>query len=171
MKKKKQPKTEEIGIRELKSRAPEVARAVKEERARYVVTQRGAGGGHHPDGRRPARKRRMMDGKGCWKSARGLQKIKRKKEKFSGNSFGDAQMRNVCHGGCQRLRQLGPRRGWSEQSSSFISQLKQEGVTLFSQPYSSLRWLLPSLENKKALKSVSRFFMNSGRFQNCRSLI
>jgi prevent-host-death family protein len=41
MKRKKQPKTEEIGIRELKSRASEVVRAVKEERARYVVTQRG----------------------------------------------------------------------------------------------------------------------------------
>jgi prevent-host-death family protein len=41
MRKKKQPKTEEIGIRELKSRAAEVVRAVKEERARYVVTQRG----------------------------------------------------------------------------------------------------------------------------------
>jgi len=41
MKKKTQPKTEEIGIRELKSRASEVVRAVKEERARYVVTQRG----------------------------------------------------------------------------------------------------------------------------------
>lgn len=39
--KKKQPKTEEIGIRELKSRASEVVRAVKEERARYIVTQRG----------------------------------------------------------------------------------------------------------------------------------
>jgi prevent-host-death family protein len=39
--KKKQPKTEEIGIRELKSRASEVIRAVKEERARYVITQRG----------------------------------------------------------------------------------------------------------------------------------
>ena len=38
---KKQPKTEEIGIRELKSRASEVVRAVKEQRARYVVTQRG----------------------------------------------------------------------------------------------------------------------------------
>ena len=38
---KKQPKTEEIGIRELKSRVSEVVRAVKEERARYVVTQRG----------------------------------------------------------------------------------------------------------------------------------
>ena len=35
------PKTEEIGIRELKSRASEVVRAVKEKRARYVVTQRG----------------------------------------------------------------------------------------------------------------------------------
>ena len=41
MRKKKQPKTEEIGIRELKSRASEVVRAVKEERARYVITQRG----------------------------------------------------------------------------------------------------------------------------------
>ena len=41
MRKKKQPKTEEIGIRELKSRASEVIRAVKEERARYVITQRG----------------------------------------------------------------------------------------------------------------------------------
>jgi prevent-host-death family protein len=41
MQKKKQPKTEEIGIRELKSRASEVVRAVKEERARYVITQRG----------------------------------------------------------------------------------------------------------------------------------
>jgi len=39
--KRKQPKTEEIGIRELKSRASEVVRAVKEERTRYVVTQRG----------------------------------------------------------------------------------------------------------------------------------
>jgi prevent-host-death family protein len=38
---KKKPKTEEIGIRELKSRASEVLRAVKEERAHYVVTQRG----------------------------------------------------------------------------------------------------------------------------------
>ena len=34
MKRKKQPRTEEIGIRELKSRASEVVRAVKEERAR-----------------------------------------------------------------------------------------------------------------------------------------
>jgi prevent-host-death family protein len=41
MRKKKQPRTEEIGIRALKSRASEVVRAVKEERARYVVTQRG----------------------------------------------------------------------------------------------------------------------------------
>jgi prevent-host-death family protein len=41
MRRKKQPKTEEIGIRELKSRASEVVRAVKEERTRYVVTQRG----------------------------------------------------------------------------------------------------------------------------------
>jgi len=39
--KKRQPKTEEIGIRELKSRASEVVRAVKEQRARYVITQRG----------------------------------------------------------------------------------------------------------------------------------
>jgi prevent-host-death family protein len=41
MRRKKQPKTEEIGIRELKSRASEVVRAVKEDRARYVITQRG----------------------------------------------------------------------------------------------------------------------------------
>ena len=41
MSRKKQPKTEEIGIRELKSRASEVVRAVKEERARYIITQRG----------------------------------------------------------------------------------------------------------------------------------
>ena len=41
MRKKKQPKTEEIGIRELKSRASEVVRAVKEEHTRYVITQRG----------------------------------------------------------------------------------------------------------------------------------
>jgi prevent-host-death family protein len=33
--------TEEIGIRELKTRASEVVRAVKEKRARYVITQRG----------------------------------------------------------------------------------------------------------------------------------
>lgn len=31
----------EIGIRELKTRASEVVRAVKETRARYVITQRG----------------------------------------------------------------------------------------------------------------------------------
>lgn len=31
----------EIGIRELKARASEVVRAVKERRARYVITQRG----------------------------------------------------------------------------------------------------------------------------------
>ena len=37
----KQKKMEEIGIRELKSRASEVVRAVKEKRAQYVVTQRG----------------------------------------------------------------------------------------------------------------------------------
>jgi prevent-host-death family protein len=41
MRKKKQPRTEEIGIRELKSRASEVIRAVKDERARYIITQRG----------------------------------------------------------------------------------------------------------------------------------
>jgi antitoxin YefM len=33
--------TEEIGIRELKTRASEVVRAVKERRARYVITQHG----------------------------------------------------------------------------------------------------------------------------------
>jgi prevent-host-death family protein len=32
---------EEIGIRELKARASDVVRAVKEQRARYVITQRG----------------------------------------------------------------------------------------------------------------------------------
>jgi prevent-host-death family protein len=37
----KQYKSEEIGIRELKSRASQVVKAVKEERARYVITQRG----------------------------------------------------------------------------------------------------------------------------------
>jgi len=37
----KLPRAEEIGIRELKSRASEVVRSVKEERARYVITQRG----------------------------------------------------------------------------------------------------------------------------------
>ena len=36
-----QNKMEEIGIRELKARASDVVRAVKEQRARYVVTQRG----------------------------------------------------------------------------------------------------------------------------------
>jgi prevent-host-death family protein len=41
MRKKKQRGIEEIGIRELKSRASEVVRAVKEERARYIITQRG----------------------------------------------------------------------------------------------------------------------------------
>ncbi len=41
MKRKKQPRIEEIGIRELKSRTSEVIRAVKEERARYVITERG----------------------------------------------------------------------------------------------------------------------------------
>ena len=39
--KRSQKSAEEIGIRELKSRASEVVRAVKEQRARYVVTQRG----------------------------------------------------------------------------------------------------------------------------------
>lgn len=34
-------KTEEIGVRELKARASEVMRAVKNKRVRYVVTQRG----------------------------------------------------------------------------------------------------------------------------------
>lgn len=34
-------KEKEIGIRELKARASEVVRAVKEQRARYVITQRG----------------------------------------------------------------------------------------------------------------------------------
>lgn len=37
----KQKKIEEIGIRELKIHASEVVRAVKENRTRYVVTQRG----------------------------------------------------------------------------------------------------------------------------------
>ena len=37
----KQRKMEEIGIRELKARASDVVRAVKEQRARYVITQRG----------------------------------------------------------------------------------------------------------------------------------
>jgi prevent-host-death family protein len=39
--KQKPGKMEEIGIRELKARASDVVRAVKEKRARYVVTQRG----------------------------------------------------------------------------------------------------------------------------------
>ncbi|MDP1714650.1 MAG: type II toxin-antitoxin system prevent-host-death family antitoxin [Anaerolineales bacterium] len=39
--KQKQQKTEEIGIRELKIHVSEVIRAVKEKRARYIVTQRG----------------------------------------------------------------------------------------------------------------------------------
>jgi prevent-host-death family protein len=33
--------TEEIGIRELKKRVSEIVRAVKENRARYVITQHG----------------------------------------------------------------------------------------------------------------------------------
>ncbi len=37
----KRPQLEEIGIRELKIRASEVVRAVKENRTRYVITQRG----------------------------------------------------------------------------------------------------------------------------------
>jgi len=37
----KQKKPEEIGIRELKAHASDVVRAVKEQRARYIVTQRG----------------------------------------------------------------------------------------------------------------------------------
>jgi prevent-host-death family protein len=41
MSKKRPPQAEEIGIRELKSRTSEVVRSVKEERARYVITQRG----------------------------------------------------------------------------------------------------------------------------------
>jgi prevent-host-death family protein len=39
--KQKRKKMEEIGIRELKARASDVVREVKEKRARYVVTQRG----------------------------------------------------------------------------------------------------------------------------------
>jgi prevent-host-death family protein len=39
--KRKPGKMEEIGIRELKARVSDVVRAVKENRARYVVTQRG----------------------------------------------------------------------------------------------------------------------------------
>jgi prevent-host-death family protein len=37
----KPKKMEEIGIRELKARASDVVRAVKEQRARYIITQRG----------------------------------------------------------------------------------------------------------------------------------
>ena len=37
----KQKRAEEIGIRELKARTSDVVRAVREERARYIVTQRG----------------------------------------------------------------------------------------------------------------------------------
>jgi prevent-host-death family protein len=39
--KQKHKKIEEIGIRELKARASDVVRAVKEQRTQYVVTQRG----------------------------------------------------------------------------------------------------------------------------------
>lgn len=39
--KQKRKKIEEIGIRELKAHASDVVRAVKEQRTRYVVTQRG----------------------------------------------------------------------------------------------------------------------------------
>lgn len=39
--KQKHKKMEEIGIRELKAQASDVIRAVKEQRTRYVVTQRG----------------------------------------------------------------------------------------------------------------------------------
>ena len=39
--KQKLGKMEEIGIRELKARASDVVRAVKEKRTRYVITQRG----------------------------------------------------------------------------------------------------------------------------------
>jgi len=39
--KRKPEKIEEIGIRELKAQASDVIRAVKENRVRYVVTQRG----------------------------------------------------------------------------------------------------------------------------------
>jgi prevent-host-death family protein len=37
----KRPDHEEIGIRELKSRTSEIVQAVKEKRARYVITRRG----------------------------------------------------------------------------------------------------------------------------------
>jgi prevent-host-death family protein len=39
--KQKPGKMKEIGIRELKAQASDVVRAVKEQRARYVITQRG----------------------------------------------------------------------------------------------------------------------------------
>lgn len=39
--KQKRKKIEEIGIRELKAHASDVVRAVKEQRTRYIVTQRG----------------------------------------------------------------------------------------------------------------------------------
>ena len=39
--KKRQSQIEEIGIRELKSRASELVRSVKEKGARYVITRRG----------------------------------------------------------------------------------------------------------------------------------
>jgi len=39
--KRKSEKMEEIGIRELKARASGIVRAVKEQRTRYVITQRG----------------------------------------------------------------------------------------------------------------------------------
>lgn len=39
--KRKQPQIKEIGIRELKARTSALVRSVKEERARYVITQRG----------------------------------------------------------------------------------------------------------------------------------
>ena len=37
----KRKQMEEIGVRELKARTSDIVRAVKEERARYIVTQRG----------------------------------------------------------------------------------------------------------------------------------
>ena len=37
----KQKRAEEIGIRELKAHTSDVVRAVREQRARYVITQRG----------------------------------------------------------------------------------------------------------------------------------
>jgi prevent-host-death family protein len=39
--KRKQAKIQEIGIRELKARTSDVVRTVREQRARYVITQRG----------------------------------------------------------------------------------------------------------------------------------